>query len=283
MNNMSYYEKMLERISSDEYQKAAYDTDDSTVVIAGPGSGKTTILTLKIMKLLNGYVKEPHGLACLTFSTEASREFKERLQKLGYKKRNNVFLGTVHSFCVSEILGNFAELYNCGIPMPIKIVPDKIKKELFSQAKDKVGTNPYLTIEAMNKQRSLQIQGSSEVEVTQDEDAKNVAAEYEKLLYEAGYIDFETVIIVSTKLIQEHDYVRACLSAKYPWLVIDEYQDSYSPIIERFIKFFIAEHKSPQFVFFGDSWQTIYQSNNACGSIEHANLKIIKKNDKKII
>ena len=64
---------------------------------------------------------------------DVEREFKERLQKLGYKKRNNVFLGTVHSFCVSEILGNFAELYDCGIPMPIKIVPDKIKKELFSQ------------------------------------------------------------------------------------------------------------------------------------------------------
>lgn len=261
MNNMSYYEKMLERISSDEYQKAAYDTDDSTVVIAGPGSGKTTILTLKIMKLLNGYVKEPHGLACLTFSNEASREFKERLQKLGYKKRNNVFLGTVHSFCVSEILGNFAELYNCGIPMPIKIVPDKIKKELFSQAKDKVGTNPYLTIEAMNKQRSLQIQGSSEVEVTQDEDAKNVAAEYEKLLYEAGYIDFETVIIVSTKLIQEHDYVRACLSAKYPWLVIDEYQDLGKPLHEMVLSLF--NQTDVKIFAVGDPDQSIYKFSGA--------------------
>ena len=46
---MSYYAKMLERISADPLQKAAYDTEDSTVVIAGPGSGKTTILTLKIM------------------------------------------------------------------------------------------------------------------------------------------------------------------------------------------------------------------------------------------
>ena len=60
-------------------------------------------------------------------------------------------------------------------------------------------------------------------------------------------------------------------------ILIDEYQDSYKPIIERFIKYFIAEKKSPQFAFFGDAWQTIYQSNKACGIIEHKNLEVIKK------
>lgn len=49
-------------------------------------------------------------------------------------------------------------------------------------------------------------------------------------------------------------------------------------IIDKFIEYFISKNKGPQFGFFGDAWQTIYQSNDACGKIEHRNIKEIKKN-----
>lgn len=70
---------------------------------------------------------------------------------------------------------------------------------------------------------------------------------------------------------------RRVFSDNYPLILIDEYQDSYKPIITRFISFFIAEGVGPQFGFFGDAWQTIYQTNNAYGAIEHSNLQEIKK------
>lgn len=70
---------------------------------------------------------------------------------------------------------------------------------------------------------------------------------------------------------------RRVFADKYPLILIDEYQDSYKPIIDRFINYFIAMQKGPQFGFFGDAWQTIYQSNNACGVIEHDNIEEIKK------
>ena len=70
---------------------------------------------------------------------------------------------------------------------------------------------------------------------------------------------------------------RRVFTDKYPLILIDEYQDSYKPIIDRFVNFFITEKKGPQFGFFGDAWQTIYQSNKACGLIENENLEIIKK------
>lgn len=70
---------------------------------------------------------------------------------------------------------------------------------------------------------------------------------------------------------------RRVFADKYPLILIDEYQDSYKPIIDRFIEFFIEKGVGPQFGFFGDAWQTIYQSNKACGEIEHDKIEVIKK------
>lgn len=78
-------------------------------------------------------------------------------------------------------------------------------------------------------------------------------------------------------LLLDNEKFRRVFSDKYPLILIDEYQDSYKPIIERFINYFIATRKAPQFGFFGDAWQTIYQSNKACGVIENDNIEVINK------
>lgn len=90
------------------------------------------------------------------------------------------------------------------------------------------------------------------------------------------YLYHDDVLKLFCKLLDNVKF-RRVFSDKYPLILIDEYQDSYKPIIERFVKYFIAEKRSPQFAFFGDAWQTIYQSNKACGIIQHENLEVIKK------
>lgn len=70
---------------------------------------------------------------------------------------------------------------------------------------------------------------------------------------------------------------RHVFTNKYPLILIDEYQDTLKPIIDRFIQYFISTKTGPQFGFFGDSWQTIYQSNKVCGLIQHKNIIEIKK------
>lgn len=78
-------------------------------------------------------------------------------------------------------------------------------------------------------------------------------------------------------LLLDNAKFRRVFADKYPLILIDEYQDSYKPIIDRFVDYFIAKDSGPQFGFFGDAWQTIYQSNKACGVIEHDNIGVIKK------
>lgn len=78
-------------------------------------------------------------------------------------------------------------------------------------------------------------------------------------------------------LLLDNTKFRRVFADKYPLILIDEYQDSYKPIIDRFVDYFIAKGIGPQFGFFGDAWQTIYQSNKACGAIEHDNIDVIKK------
>lgn len=254
--SMSYLEK-ISRLEKDEYQKAAFESLNNTVVLAGPGSGKTTVLTLKTMHLLNDVISEPRGLACLTYSREAAREFTERLKELGLVRGNNIFLGTVHSFCLVEILGKFSNVYSLDIPTPIKIISEKEKARLFEEAKDNIQCNDrYFKVERMNRTRMLSVSGVSNISIDRDKVAEAIADEYEKLLYQIGCIDYETIIIESTKLLQEKPYVRECISAKYPWLLIDEYQDLGRPLHEMVLS--LIDHTNIKFFVVGDPDQSIY-------------------------
>lgn len=273
----TYLEK-LNRIKKDQYQKAAFDSQNNTVVLAGPGSGKTTVLTLKAMHLLNGVITEPRGLACLTYSREAAREFTDRLNELGLVRGNNIFLGTVHSFCLTEILGKFSEVYSLNIPKPIRIASEKQRAKLFEMAKNNIGINDkYFKIERMNCTRMLGISGVSSINVDIDEEAELIASEYEKLLNQAGFIDYETIIIESTKLLQEKSYVRECISAKYPWLLIDEYQDLGRPLHEMVLS--LIDNTNIKFFAVGDPDQSIYGFQGAVPDylIELANRPDVQK------
>ena len=259
---MRYFLEKLKQIKEDDLQYQAYKSEHSTVVIAGPGSGKTTVLTLKIMRLLNQSINKPRGLSCLTYNNEAVREFKDKLDLMGYKKRQNVFLGTVHSFCIAEILNIFGKIYNYNITYPIKIISNNEKQQLFETIKKEQGyESKAFKKDDMDRVRNLKITGKSRVIVTIDRDILKVANEYEDRIEKMGLMDYESIINYSTRLIQEQEYVRKCLSAKFPWILIDEYQDLGKPLHEMILC--LLEYTDINIFAVGDPDQSIYSFSGA--------------------
>ena len=256
-----YLQIKLKQIEADELQLKAYNSEGNTVVLAGPGSGKTTVLTMKVIRLLSESIHPPRGLACLTYSREAAREFQERLKLMGLKKRKNVFLGTVHSFCLKEILIPFSRLYpKYGIPNPIKIISTSEKNKLFKEIKDSLGFE-YLKIEEMDKERTRDITGYSKINIPSYDVALKTAIAFEDRLLQEGYIDYISMVKNATILIQNEEYVRRSLEAKFPWLVIDEYQDLGKPLHEMVLGL-LSNTKIKLFAV-GDPDQSIYDFQGA--------------------
>ncbi len=225
MNEKFYNDQDL--IRGDKEQWKAYKSNNNTVVIAGPGSGKTRILTLKAIKLLRTQINPPSGLACISYSRETVRELRKRLKEYGYKNSSSDFIGTIHGFCLIHILQPFGHLFpQYGLPEPFKIASDELRREIYHGVLSDLGIEQeQLSFVDMDRQRSLSANGKSEVEIQTDAFAIEGAKIYDEKLAKTGNIDFIGIVNVSTKMIQEQEYIRRTLEAKFPWLLIDEYQD----------------------------------------------------------
>src|ERR1700731_452547 len=99
----SAYLKASEELRENPGQWEAYGSTGHCVVLAGPGSGKTKTLTIKLGGLLFEEIEEPRGLACITYNNECARELELRLYALGIEPSRRVFIGTVHSFSLTQV------------------------------------------------------------------------------------------------------------------------------------------------------------------------------------
>ncbi|MFY0631924.1 MAG: ATP-dependent helicase [Flavobacteriaceae bacterium] len=248
----------LSLINNDPNQKKAFDSKGNTVVIAGPGSGKTRVLTLKAVKLCKSDINPPSGLACISYSRETVRELKKRLSEYNYHNRNSDFIGTMHGFSIINILEPFAHLYpQYKIPIPLKIASKEIEKQIFTSVLSELNiTDNSLKLINLNRQRSLSISGNSEVQLELFDLESQAEVIYNRKLNEVGCIDFINIINIATQMITEQEYVKKTLEAKFSWLLIDEYQDLGKPLHEMVLE--LQNQTSIKIFAVGDMNQSIY-------------------------
>lgn len=260
MNSLFFQD--LELIKKDDKQYEAYRSMENSVIIAGPGSGKTRVLTLKAVTLAKSHIHKPCGLACISFSRESVRELKKRLKIYGYIPSSKDFIGTVHSFSLLHVIQPFAHLYpQYNVKYPIKILPDEIKENIYNHVLKelKIDNHFDLPLIEINKHRSLAIKGRSDVTMESSELIARAAEIYEAKINETEFIDFINIINLSAKIINEKKYVRETLRSRFPWLLVDEYQDLGKALHEMVLE--LVFNAGIKLYAVGDKNQSIYGFN----------------------
>ncbi|CAL1519190.1 ATP-dependent helicase [Chitinophaga sp. MM2321] len=259
MNN-NFFED-LELIKSDQSQIDAYNSQRNTVVIAGPGSGKTRVLTLKAASLAQGSIKKPCGLACISYSRETVREIKKRLKEYGYKPTNKDFIGTVHSFTLLHVIQPFAHLYpQYGVKYPVRIIKKEDEVKIYDSVLTELNATPeQVKLKEINRQRSLSVVGTSQVTFDSTDLIENAASLYERKLLESDYLDFISIINISAQIIHEQEFVRLALRSRFPWLLVDEYQDLGKALHEMVLE--LVFNADIKLFAVGDMNQSIYGFN----------------------
>lgn len=246
-------------------QQAAYDSQGHCVVLAGPGSGKTKTLVLKLARILAEDVRAPRGAACITYSQECARELTRRLEGLGLREAPNLFIGTVHGFCLRHLLMPYGRLAKLPIPFPLAVATQRVSDRLLRQSGDALfGPNhPYKAIDLGRHRRSVLDRNS--VVWRSEEELAAWAIAYEAALRNEGLIDYDDMVVFGQRLIVEHDWVLPLVQAKFPVLAVDEYQD-LGVALHRIVKR-LAFDGGVRLFAVGDADQSIYGFTGADGGL----------------
>lgn len=214
-----------------EAQAAAVNwVDGPLFVLAGPGSGKTRVLTLRVAKLLAETPEKSFRVLALTFTNKAAEEMSSRIEAFIPDQRHRSTIGTFHSFCMQMLQQHGSHL---GINPNFAIYSlESDRAELLSEAIRKNGLSSdderFLSTIDKLKARLIQPQGSGRLfrDAGVGERVERVYAAYEKALSAANALDFNSLIAQSYKLITSFPGVAVHYRRTYAYWMFDEFQDT---------------------------------------------------------
>ena len=229
MSRSTQYLKSARDFRNNPGQLKAYESTGHCVVLAGPGSGKTKTLTVKMARMLAEDVQEPRGIACITYNNECARELETRLVDLGIRPSSRVFIGTVHSFSLTQVVLPYGKLAGLNLPVDFKVASTRQQTMAMQQAfVQTIGGPSHQHTKwrvPMDRYRRSILDRSSSLWLEQNPKLANLISSYETELRKNGLIDFDDMPLLAHRALIKHQWIRQAILAKYPVLVIDEYQD----------------------------------------------------------
>lgn len=207
-------------------QRTAVVHPGSVVLRAGPGSGKTHTLVTRIAYLLQTQISPFRGVACITYTNGAADEIRRRVLHSGVRAEGRITCSTVHAFCLNEILRAFTPITREPAPQAGQVLNKSATEGLLQYCFDQVGIGEVLaqhrTAECTRIRRALACE-----EPLGGFDPREVQAArlYADQLLVREEIDFEAMVTRAVRIVREHAAVRDLLHARFPHLIVDEYQD----------------------------------------------------------
>lgn len=247
-------------------RRAADWQEGAALVLAGPGVGKTTVLTTRIARILNDSRNKNFRILALTFTTKAGDEMRERVESLVPGLTERTFIGTFHSFC-AQILRQHGS--HIGIKPDFGIYDqDDDRRELLREALvtaaekgASVTPDDVRWLGAIDQLRSSLVSAEKAARHFRDPEAGQRAARvyeiYEAALRKSNCLDFNGMILDACRLAHRVPAVASRTRQSYPYWLIDEFQDT-TPAQYRLVRFFAGEDFKNVFAVADDD-QIIYQ------------------------
>ena len=245
-------EKIFEKLN--ESQKSAVkQTEGSVLILAGAGSGKTTTIVSRLAYLLEGIGIPASNTLTLTFTNKAAKEMKERSLALINSNTYPPLLCTFHKFGLLFLKFNIHLLDRKNNFVVIDIDD---KKRIIKKINSEIAT-PLVASEISRYKNSLLSpdEAYKQAESYNYQQIAKVYEEYEKYLNENNLVDFDDLIALTYKLLDENEELAIKTSQKYQYIMVDEYQDT-NELQLKLIQKLCTTHNNICVV--GDDDQSIY-------------------------
>jgi DNA helicase-2/ATP-dependent DNA helicase PcrA len=242
-----------------QQQAAVSAPDGQILVLAGPGSGKTRVLTQRAAFLILEREIDPYRILAVTFTNKAAREMQERLQRSLGSKLDGLWLGTFHSIC-ARILRREADALPFTRDFVIMDADDQqnlVKlslKEL--NLDDKLYPPASLHAAISNAKNNLMQAKDFAAGNYREEITRRIFERYEQKLRASNALDFDDLLLYAVRLLQENDSVREKYARRFYHVLVDEFQDTNMAQYE--LLQLLSSHYQNIFVV-GDEDQSIYR------------------------
>jgi len=241
-------------------QRQAVSAEPGPVlVLAGPGSGKTRVLTHRIAYLINNLGVRPYNILAVTFTNKAAREMENRLVKLLDQEVKGTWLGTFHAIC-ARILRREAD--NLPFESNFVIFDDDdqntlIKRALKELNLDEKTYRPVSVRSAISTAKNnLIFPENFDKKTYRDEVIARLYKRYNALLIENNAVDFDDLLLWTWKLLEELPAQREAYARRFEHVLVDEFQDTN--LVQYELLRHLASYHQNIFVV-GDEDQSIYR------------------------